>query len=317
MSPSANTEAMLRVAVDLMSARSVKTISPPRSERWGHAARIGMVMQQTPHSIDEDSLNTIASRSRSPLKFFLLVFALSLPFGLAGALTTFQLLPGVPVSALMFFCPVTAAVIFVYRENKMAGVSELLKRSFDYKRIKASIWYAPVILLMPAVAVLSYGVARLMGVPVPIPQFPLIRTLAMSLSLFFPALGEELGWSGYVIDSMQYRWGALTASILLGLVWAFWHIVPLLQAGRSPVWIAWWCLYTVAARVLIVWLYNNTGKSVFAAAVFHTMMNLAWQLFPIKTSYWEPRVTGLIMALAAAIVTVIWGPRTLARYRNA
>src|SRR5271157_4440853 len=96
-------------------------------------------MPPFPQSGHEASSNTITSRSRSPLKFFLLVFALSLPFFLAGALTTVQLLPGLPVSSLMFLCPVTAALIFVYRENKTVGVTELLKRSFDYKRIRAKI----------------------------------------------------------------------------------------------------------------------------------------------------------------------------------
>jgi hypothetical protein len=99
-------------------------------------------------------------------------------------------------------------------------------------------------------------------------------------------------------------------------VWAIWHIVPLVQVHRSPVWIAWWCLGTVAARVLIVWLYNNTGKCVFAAAVFHTMMNVSWQLFPIHGSYFDERINGVIMAFVAAVVVIIWGPRTLARYRN-
>lgn len=204
----------------------------------------------------------------SPLKFFLLVFALSLPFWVAGALIKLQLLPGVPVSALMSLCPATAAVIFVYRANKFAGVNELLRRSFDYKRIKGKLWYTPVILLMPAVAVLSYEVIRLIGVPIPMPHFQVVRTMALSLALFLPALGEELGWSGYVIETMQDRWGALQASILLGLVLAIWHSVPLLQAGRSLIWIAWWCLYTVAARVLIVWLYNNTGEKRFRHGCF-------------------------------------------------
>ena len=47
--------------------------------------------------------------NRSPMKFFLLVFALSIPFWLAGGLTDLQLMPGLPVSALMAFCPMTAA----------------------------------------------------------------------------------------------------------------------------------------------------------------------------------------------------------------
>jgi hypothetical protein len=140
----------------------------------------------------------------------------------------------------------------------------------------------------------------------------LAALLILPLS-FVAALGEELGWSGYAIDPMQNRWNALRASVLLGLVWAAWHIVLLVQADRSPAWIAWQSLTGVASRVLLVWLYNNTGKSVFAAALCHAMQNVSWQLFPNQGSHYDPRVTGLIAALAAAIVTVVWGPRTLSR----
>ena len=94
-----------------------------------------------PRSVNEDSSKTIASRSRrSPLKFFLLVFALSIPFSLIGAVTGLQLYPGIPVTALAFVCPATAAAILSYRENGTAAVTTLLKRSFDYKRIGAKVW---------------------------------------------------------------------------------------------------------------------------------------------------------------------------------
>lgn len=79
-------------------------------------------------------------------------------------------------------------------------------------------------------------------------------------------------------------------------------------------WIAWWSLGTVAIRVLIVWLYNNTGRSVFAASLFHATTNVSTITF---ASYYDPRITGSILALVAAIVAVAWGPHRLARYRNA
>ena len=81
-------------------------------------------------------------------------------------------------------------------------------------------------------------------------------------------------------------------------------------------WIAWQCLNVVAQRVLQVWLYNNTGKSVFAAVLFHAMVNLSWQLFPNNGSHYDPRFTGLISAFLAVAVAVVWGPRTLTGNRE-
>ncbi len=92
-------------------------------------------------------------------------------------------------------------------------------------------------------------------------------------------------------------------------------MVLLVQAGRSPDYVVWQSLTYLLERVLFVWLYKNTGKSVFATAVFHAILNVSWQLFPIKGSFYDPRVTGLIVLVAAVIVTVGWGPQTLARYR--
>src|SRR5262249_47963138 len=105
--------------------------------------------------VDEYSPKSIASQGRAPRMFFLLVFVLSVPFWLIGAVTGLQVLPGLPVSSLGAFCPLMAASILVYREDKTDGVKELLKRAFDYKRIKAKVWYAPIVLLTPVVMVLT------------------------------------------------------------------------------------------------------------------------------------------------------------------
>ena len=263
--------------------------------------------------LDGDGLRPVASNRRSPLTYFALTIALSIPFWAAGAMTNFQLLPAIPVSALGFVCMVGAASILVYRENGLVSVAELLKRSFDVKRVRTKLWYAPTVLLMPCIMVLSYVAMRLMGIPLPAPQLSFITTLALFIAFFVEALGEELGWSGYAIDPLQDRFGALCGALLLGIVWAVWHFIPLLSVQRSVVFIAWWSLGTVASRVIITWLYNNTGRSVFVAALFHTMQNLTWQLFPIDGSYYDPLVTSLIITAVAVVVVVVWGPKTLVR----
>ena len=260
-------------------------------------------------------MSASAPAQRSPLKFFLLVLILSIPFWIIGALTPIQLLPSLPVSALGLLAVVGAASILVYGEDGFTGVLGLLKRSFDFRRVRAKIWYVPTILLMPCIMVVSYLVLLRMGVPLPLPQVTVVTTLVLLIVFFIGALGEELGWSGYAIDPLQDRFGALGGALLLGTVWAVWHFIPLLEEPRSLIFIAWWSLGTVAGRVIITWLYNNTGKSVFVAALFHTMMNLTWQLFPVNGSFYDPRITGLIMASAAVVVVIIWGPRTLARFK--
>ncbi len=265
--------------------------------------------------MNTQSLNS-TTKNRSSVTFMLLVFAFTIPISLLGTVIGIELLPGLPLSSVAgTFCPMIAALVLVYRENRSVGVIELLKRSLDYKRIKAKAWYVPMVLLMPGVMTLEYGLLRLMGSPVPAPQFPILMPLVMFLVFFFAALGEELGWTGYAIDPMQARSNALQASILLGLIWAIWHAIPLVQVGRSATWIAWEFTATVALRVLIVWLYNNTGRSVFSAAVYHAMVNVTWQLFPVNGSFYDPRLTGLIVVAVAVIVTFLWGPKTLAHYR--
>jgi CAAX protease family protein len=251
---------------------------------------------------------------KAPARFFLLVFALSVPFALLGT-TGLQLMPGIPVSALGFVCPVTAAAILSWRDSGAAGVRALLQRSFDYRRIPSKLWYAPVLLLMPLVTLLAYGLIRAMGETLAALRFSLGGTAALYLIFFVAALGEELGWSGYAIDPLQARYGALSASILLGIVWAAWHIVAMVQGGQSPVWIAWGCLDMVATRVLMVWLYNNTGKSVFAVALYHATANVSTKTIFPGGSYHAERIISLILVVAAGVVALMWGPRTLAGRR--
>jgi len=248
--------------------------------------------------------------------FFLLVFTISIPFWVLGGATDLELMPGLSVSALAGFAPVAAALVLVWRVRRSKGVLAFLKRSFDFKRIKDRRWYAPVLLLMPAVSLAVYGLMRWTDMPLPAPQFHLWLALLMFVAFFVGGLGEELGWSGYALDPMQERWGALGASLLLGLVGIIWHLTPLLLMGRSLTWIAWWCLYALTFRIFTVWLYNNTGKSVFVAALFHATVNTAYMLFPVYGSHFDMRFAGLVMAAAAVMVIAVWGPEKLAGYGN-
>lgn len=255
---------------------------------------------------------------RSPLKFTALVFGLSIPFlaadVVAGHLAD-RLPINLPASALMAVCPAAAAAILVRREGTPGGVGRLLRRALDHRKIANKLWYLPALLLMPGVALVSYAAMRLLRQPLPEPQIPLATVPAFAALFFAFAVTEELGWMGYAADPAQRRWGALGGAAVLGLLWGLWHTIPYLQAGNGSAWIAGQYLYSVALRVIIFWLYNNTSGSVFAAILAHTTSNLSWALFPNFGSHYNPVITGTVAAAATALIALLWGPGTLRRFR--
>ena len=261
---------------------------------------------------------TTDSGNRSPQAFFALVFVLSVPFWLVGAATGRLLTADLPISSFIWVCPVIAAAILLYRDLGTTGVVALLRRSFDYERIRAKVWYVPTILLLPGIYAATYWVMHAIGLPLPAVQVQALTALGWFLGYFIAGQCEELGWSGYALDPLQAHWTALGASLMLGAVWVAFHVVLLVQSQRTWQWIAWWALATLALRVLYTWLYNNTGGSVFATALFHATGNFT-QIgpfldfgpggFPLDAQ----RIAALLLAAGAVVITVIWGPRTLTR----
>jgi uncharacterized protein len=212
----------------------------------------------------------------------------------------------------------TAAAMVAYRYGGGAGARRLFQRALDFRRIKDRGWYLPALLLMPAIYAVSHVVMRLAGRPLP-EQMDLSLPAALAfLAIFFIGdIGEELGWTAFATDPLQRRWGALRAAIVLGLIWDAWHIVPWIQTGNSALWIAWQALYSIALRLLIVWVYNGSGRSAFAAILVHVASNVSWSLFPNYGTHYDPAVTALVAWVAVALVLLWWEPATLARPRRA
>lgn len=249
--------------------------------------------------------------------FFILVFLLSLPFWILGTIYPIQLLPGLPLSALGAFTPALSALILIYKNDRRSGVTQLLRRSFDLQRVRNKSWYLAFIFINPVIALLAYGVMRVRGVS--LPGFPALTLAVFPLFavFFIAALGEEIGWTGFATDPLQHRWGTFPAGILLGVIWALFHFIPLLQVDRSIEWIAWWSLGTISLRIIMTWLYVHSGRSVFAATVFHAMINLCWQLFPVNGSYYDPRIFGLITACLALVMFTLERLSTKSRLQTA
>ena len=260
------------------------------------------------------------SKKRSIPNFILLLFTLSVPFWVFGAIYDVQIFPGFKLYQLSLAMPMAAALILIYRENGKTGVIILLKRTYDFRNIKPKIWWLPILLIYPSIGFIDYWILRLSGTSIPSPQFSLGILLGYS-TVFFMTYGEELGLTGYSIDPMQQRFSALKSGILLGLVWAGYHIPIFIISGYYLFWwIFWHALYTIAVRILFVWIYNNSGKSLFSMALMHWTFGLFWSLWPTENlhkavSFYDPRICAVLAIIYVSIVTLLWGAKTLTKYR--
>lgn len=110
----------------------------------------------------------------------------------------------------------------------------------------------------------------------------LMLAAAVGSTLIGGQAGEELGWRGYALPRLAERFGIGPASILLGMVWAVWHL-PLFFApvgdtfGQSfPLYL----LQVVAISVAMAWLYSNTRGSLLPVMFLHAAVNNTKDIVP-------------------------------------
>jgi len=261
-----------------------------------------------------------ATDARSPSRYFLLLFGLCVPVWVVGAKFDIQLFPGFKLFQAGLAMPIIAALLLTNREQGWAGIAALLRRTYDVGKIEPRIWFLPMLLVFPSFGFINYEILRLLGTDIPPPTFSLVGFLGYC-TVFLMTYAEELGLSGYALDPLQKRYGALTTGILLGLVWAGYHVPGFVISGcYSAPWIFWHASYTVACRVLFVWIYNNSGKSLFSMALCHWAFGIFWSLWPqdnLQTAvpFYQPQITALAAFGYVAVVVFLWGPKTLARFR--
>jgi len=243
-----------------------------------------------------------------------LVFAISLPF--------YILMAFIPQNIAMFigiilaFAPLIAVLVLVCRENRMDGIRKLLKRALDLK-ITRKVWYIPILFLMPVIFLLSLGILVLMGEKIPATMTPVVIAPLALLMFFIFALFEEVAWMGYAFDTLQDRWNALIGSLVLGIIWGTWHLPLYFLAGLDPVWIGGQFVGLIFFRILIVWIYSNTGRSIFAAILFHAVYNVCTMTIPGFSTKTGHIAINLTIIITAIMIGVLWDTRTMSQYKYA
>ena len=272
-------------------------------------------------------MDTIMTKKSSVWIFMLVAFGFSWLFWIPNALiaqNVWQASEGLknfldgPFS-LGAWGPFAAAIIVTFKYQGSTGVKALLKRGFMARLGK---WWWPVLLIFPVLI----GGSLFLGIALsdPFPDFPALAqpfTLPIALIFIFflgGPLQEEFGWRGYVFENLRHQYNALAASIIAGLMWGLWHL-PLFFVPREefyynrPVWGL--LLTTILVGIILAWFYANTGGSIFAAMLGHTMFN--WSNYVLPTLGADYAALILFGLYGAVVAYILWqyGIKTFTRKR--
>ena len=252
---------------------------------------------------------------RHPLvTFFLLVFILTWVVWVPRA-------SGAPLGVLgqaWTWIPAIAALLAAALTGGRGALRELGSRLVRWR--VGWQWYV-VVILGPAVFSLAVaGIYALFGgswaeaAPPAILAGPLLLLpLFLVILTLTDGLGEELAWRGFALPRLLTRYNALVASVVLGVIWALWHLPLLWTEGNGmfhlPVWLL--LLDLTAKAILFTWVFLHTRGSVLIAMLFHGATNL-FLVSPEVVSTGDFQVAVLAMVgkwVLVGIVLVVAGPR--------
>ncbi len=167
-----------------------------------------------------------------------------------------------------------AGVITIAITSGKDGLRDLTQRALRWR--VAFRWWAVALfftgfLALPAI-VINYALGG------SLPSFAFFSQDWYMIPVFFlitmigGPLGEEFGWRGFALPNLQRKWGPMVASIIIGIVWALWHLPQFFrpETFHAQIGLQFLPIYMIAEitlAIIITWVYNKTGSSLLVGGI--------------------------------------------------
>lgn len=259
--------------------------------------------------------------ARHPLTaYFVIAYLVSWVIEVPVALSAQGVLPALPKPAVAIavvaatFGPTVGAFVVTAVTDGRAGVVRLLRRYVQWR--VGIVWYLFLLIGVPLIVILGTIV-----VPGALQAYrPILPALLAAYPLAFlmtfllgGPLGEEPGWRGFALPRLQDRFGPLRGSVILGVLWACWHL-PLFWSGVwTPPTVANVVMFVVmitALTIMMTWVFNHVGGSLLITMLMHASFNtfanrVASPLFPAPIFDEYGLLPVLIGFTATALVLIV------------
>lgn len=213
---------------------------------------------------------------------------------------------GLMMFPIMLLGPSLTGITLTRMIGGRSGLNELFTQM---RRIRIGSWYAG-LLIPPSLILIALLSLKSFVSPVYAPNRFFIGILFGVLAGFL----EEIGWMGFAFRALSAQCSELSAAVLIGLLWGFWHLPVIDFLGTASPHGSYLLSYFLAfiavmtaMRVLIAWLYANT-TSIFLTQLMHVSSTgslVALSPTAVTTrqeAIWYGVYAGILWAVVALVV---------------
>lgn len=227
-----------------------------------------------------------------------------------GKIVSNQVYPSFTVFLLDILVVATAAFIFSGFHSSRQGVHDLL-HTLNLRQTRIGwYWFVIAVGLYPMIILLGNAISAGFGLPDPEPEaagpwYLLILDvlLVIGITLFGGGGLEEPGWRGFALPNLQKRYTPLRSSLILAVIWAFWHW-PMFWFGvygGGPLGVFTFLIGVAPVAILFTAVFNRTKGSLPVVILLHTSINVTPIFLPVTSL-----ASGLWWLLILCVTIWMW-----------